>query len=515
MSEIKVYLKDWSFNAGVVGFMSIFGNTVEDIKGAGINVESNYITFDKSLLDGFGERYREHLIRYFLTDNLLDKQIKLLEDEESVKKLKKQDWEKSDFKVFYKIFENVNIKSLDELKSNGKSASEAIRKAKNDKYFENAQESDELLTSRFINYGGRNAVQIAGVNDIIQAINKCVEYLNTENSNPSKNSCSMCGNKDAQKKYMSSVNTMGGYGGSSISWFYKDIYICSVCEIVYRCMLSALSKAANSIYYFANINTSVKNLFECNMNLKTVEIGANALLSYIERIKKLAELDIERRNFNSFQFIKTEQNGLIGKPGYNLYQYHITQELMRFFSEYPPPSGSYAHDQGTWIYIYESWLEKALVGTLGWADAATLFNAGINKKTSVLLFYAVIYISAYRKITGGNMDVKKETNVIGWGGKCGSDLKIRLETGKAEGLAYALLGALKTENMNEFLNSYMRAMMSYDLPPTFPTELLEDKERFIQFGYAFLAGLLQGDRKNDDKKGTDNNSNATKEIANG
>jgi CRISPR-associated protein Cst1 len=275
-------------------------------------------------------------------------------------------------------------------------------------------------------------------------------------------------------------------------------------------MLPALSKAVNSVYYFANINTSVKTLFEHNMNLKTVEIGANALLSYIERIKKTAEFDIKSRKFNSFQFIKTSQNNLVSQQGgYNVSQYHITPELVRFLSKYPPPQGKYAHDEKKTIYIYETWLEKTLIGTLSWADAAALFNAGINKKTDVQLFYAVKYISEYYRIIGGSMDKekavteKKSVNMakiaICRGNEDGFALKnkmVRMKAGdKIKGVAYTLLGTLKTENINEFMNSYFREMMGYGLPLTFPTDLLKDNDNFIRFGYAFLAGILQGDKK--------------------
>ena len=293
MSEIKIYLKDWSFNAGVIGFMSVFGDTVKEIKKAtDMVVDGNSISFDSSLLDGFGERYRRYLIRYFLIDSkLLDKQIKLLESEEAVLKLKKTDWEKSDFKVLYKIFESIGISTLDDLKAKHKDAASAVRDAKDSNYFDSADESDELITSRFINYVGRNAVlpekgsSKAGIYRIINTINENVKHLQNETVSKNKNMCALCG-RDASKKYTTSVNVMGGKSRkSTLAWFDGDIFICPMCEIIYFCMLPALSKSANGIYYFVNKNTSVRNLFENNSELKSVASDANVLLNYIDRIK--------------------------------------------------------------------------------------------------------------------------------------------------------------------------------------------------------------------------------------
>jgi CRISPR-associated protein Cst1 len=521
---LNIYLRDWFFNAGIVGFLSIFGETLEEVKENGINIYQNYIEFDEKILKDFRTRFNKHLLKYFITDNLLDELINSLENEEKVKKFKSTDWDSANFKLLRKLFSSVGIGSLDDLKAKRVSAVEILRNAKKNKYFDTAAESYDLITSRFINFLGSNSVQVwvtdgdkkikkADHTVILNALDECTAKI----AYPDRNAhafCAMCGGVGAEYEYNSTASAMGGLGDSFRSWRQQDILICPKCRLVYACGFIALSKARNAVYYFADINTSVKKLFEYNMQLKHIEENAKSLAGYVEKLIELEKLDINRRDKSSFQFIRTDKNDMLGRPGYNLFQYHITPKQVEFLNKFNPPSGNYRYDEKKTIYLRADWLEKVMLLSLSYNDLAQLFQASVRKKiNNVFLSYAVRYVAAfYKHLRGADMSEKintekKEIDVVGWGIATGAKAKQYVEKAKPHGekaefenLAYSLLTSLKTENINEFLNIYMRFLMSYKLSPEFPVGILKDKDKFVQYGYAFLAGLLQGDRTDNDKK---------------
>jgi CRISPR-associated protein Cst1 len=505
---LRIYTRDWFFNAGIVGFLLIFGEALEDIYNE-IKVGPNYIEFDETILDGFKARFNKYLIKYFVTGSLLDELINSLGTEE-VKRLEENNWESANFKLLRKIFSEIGINSLDDLKKNRAQAAEKLKNARKERYFDAADETCELITSRYSKFLGSNSVQVwvkdaegnkiktSDYSVILNTIEECALKILSPNNENTAN-CAMCGSSGAEYEYISTVNVMGGIGDALRSWKQRSVFICPKCKLIYACAFVALTKSGNTVYYFANINTSVKKLFEYNAQLRSIEESARDLAGYLKKLIELEGLDAERRKKSSFQFIRAERNDIIGRPGYNLFQYHITPKQIAFLNKFKPPLGFYKFDEKKSVYLGSEWLEKAMLITLSYADLMHLFQAAIRKKTgNVSLSYAVRYVAEfYRYLAGGNMNGKQKiyTNkIVNCGIVTGKKAKQCGRQTEFESLAYSLLNSLKTENINEFLNIYMRFLMSNGLSPEFPVEILANKDKFVQYGYAFLAGLLQEDR---------------------
>lgn len=53
----RVYLSDWLFNAGIIGFLNIISNKKDIDEIENITIAENYIEFDRAILKGFSQKY--------------------------------------------------------------------------------------------------------------------------------------------------------------------------------------------------------------------------------------------------------------------------------------------------------------------------------------------------------------------------------------------------------------------------------------------------------------------------
>jgi len=73
---------------------------------------------------------------------------------------------------------------------------------------------------------------------------------------------------------------------------------------------------------------------------------------------------------------------------------------------------------------------------------------------------------------------------------------------KIKGIAYQLLNDLKIADKNAFMDKYLRLSMAYDNPIMLGSNNeLTNIDNFMQFGYAFINGLLSKIKDKNEKKG--------------
>lgn len=84
----------------------------------------------------------------------------------------------------------------------------------------------------------------------------------------------------------------------------------------------------------------------------------------------------------------------------------------------------------------------------------------------------------------------------------GKDLAQRIETeNKIKGIAYQLLNDLKIGDRYAFIDKYTRLSMAYGIPIKLGSnEELVDIDSFMQFGYAFINGLLSNFGQNNQQE---------------
>ena len=92
MLENKIYLRDWYFNAGIIGFLTIAANgrRLENISS--LSIGENFIEFDSDIFEGFEEKFIKHaFLKFFNTQAYLWRLQKVYEDMSDKKtKIKQQ-----------------------------------------------------------------------------------------------------------------------------------------------------------------------------------------------------------------------------------------------------------------------------------------------------------------------------------------------------------------------------------------------------------------------------------------
>lgn len=124
--KIRLYLKDWFYNAGLVGFTRILNNSEDNF----IQVKENYIEFDSEQLRNFSEYYFKYFFdRYNVAERIknqtksafeyLEQNIENKEEKEKIKSNKKyiKDAVKKQLDKIKKIDENIynEIKQANDL----------------------------------------------------------------------------------------------------------------------------------------------------------------------------------------------------------------------------------------------------------------------------------------------------------------------------------------------------------------------------------------------------------------
>ncbi|WP_256201453.1 hypothetical protein [Thermoanaerobacter thermocopriae] len=76
----RVYLGDWAYNAGIIGFIDIMLDGKDITSQNIITIGPNYIEFDRNSLQGFSDKFfKKAYQRYPRTDELIDLGNKLLQ----------------------------------------------------------------------------------------------------------------------------------------------------------------------------------------------------------------------------------------------------------------------------------------------------------------------------------------------------------------------------------------------------------------------------------------------------
>jgi CRISPR-associated protein Cst1 len=110
----------------------------------------------------------------------------------------------------------------------------------------------------------------------------------------------------------------------------------------------------------------------------------------------------------------------------------------------------------------------------------------------------MIYILKYIKYIKGGFSMDDFSKIVNKGYYNGVELANKIESeNKIKGIAYQLLNDLKIGDRYAFIDKYTRLSIAYGLPIKLGSnEELLDIDNFMQFGYAFINGLLSNFGKN-------------------
>jgi CRISPR-associated protein Cst1 len=250
----KVYMRDWYYNAGIVGFLITVcdGRPLEDIENEGlVTIGENYVEIDDlSLLDGFYEKFKKHaFLSLFSIDYFISKisgTIKKLEDESKKKKPKiktiiKDNLKKTEMENFFKLMD-YEYDDSDEEK-----VKESLEKILNDVRSFNRDNIYNKIKSRS---GGDDYIE-----DVLSRKTKGIlSYQNIESYIKSiqdekektkklskKDICISCHNveKKAGHDFSNAVSNVIGFNTDNTNWIwgYKpaNLKLCNICILIYSC----------------------------------------------------------------------------------------------------------------------------------------------------------------------------------------------------------------------------------------------------------------------------------------
>jgi CRISPR-associated protein Cst1 len=557
--KIKLYMEDWLYNSGLVGFYNILKHAEDEVE-----INENYIEFKFEHLIRFEEKYFK-----FFTDKY--KEIfslnKILSFEGFIDKHKENNFENFDEDSLEYMNKYISDVVKKQIKSNSyKSAYELIDSPvdvleleKNLKTInlKKKQEISEILPEikdRFtilkevIEYmkleqskkyvGAKNAMYTIiknGWNGVCflnpqtkekdmyidykkYFIDPTLEYLSIDKSK-FKYSCFSCSR--SMKDFANDLSFLNSIGfdvsrKSSHVWnFQNDIAVCPICKLIYSCIPAGITYLYDKGIY-VNDNSSMKNAIDINNKIYMGVYGkddTSRKLTYrglVESINKenndkikyeLADMQLVRYENEKYKFNILSKNSLrVIKES----EEDLNKLLNCGFKEI-----------NTYFNVYELVIDRLLNSQNMFTLVQKMLHYKLSQpKDSYYNSFHVIRILRINTRFLKGVGCMKETDkdIVKLGNASGYYLRERYKSKKSvdklDGIAYRLLNSLKTDNRDSFMDTLLNSYLYIKSPVSeVILDVLRSDEDFKTIGYAFVAGLIEGkeENNNDNENGGKDN----------
>ncbi len=525
--EYKIYLRDWYFNAGIIGFLTIAadGRGLDSIPS--LMVGENYIEFDNRIFDGFEEKFIKHaFLKFFSIQSYIQRLQNFQKDltgkktkikpEQIAKKI--EEIEKSPYKDFLKLL-NISIskyQSVEDFIINLENAINSIKGLSKKQIFEQLNSSNQGKES-LNNFIGWKFKGVCSHDSISVYINK-VNSANRPKKLKNNDLCPSCQERkvDSKIELNNAVSNIIGFNKDNSNWIWgfkaSKLKICPLCAIIYNCAFSSFAYVLKKVdgnylnyFYFPNENTKVKSLFETvtAFNLMLDNIGDNANLLYA-MVKQTVEHIAAKQSKSiaeNINFIEIADNPILAgqsSKGYNIYNYNISPEIAEFldlqFKADSIPKGYYVI-KDTYYNIDEELLKLAIQRQIDYSVLHKYFVYSLAPDTKYNLSKVASFVIKYIQfMRGENMEKDKSQTIVKKGFKSGINLRNELlkkdKENQINGLVYSFLNDLKIVDREKFLDKYIRVIMSNNQTNLFGMDEMLDNDYFLQFGYSFINGLM-------------------------
>jgi len=413
----RVYLGDWLYNAGIIGFLKINKDLweIKDKKLISKNEEilkfgDNYIEFNKKIFEGFSKRFFDYAFnQYGRYENLLKlfkkyiEDLKNLEDEKNYEYLRKKYFKNKEIKK-EKINVELPLEIMEKFKNKLQSFSLLKKKlgkipSKNDvkknkdlliESLENAVnimereknefwESDVQIYLRKI-YGQKSFLNKSINKNRFRKFYKDFEevLINGKIKKEKIYKCVNCNERLAKKKtiFDTGISKFYGLNPDSINfvWNFKPkLYLCEICEIVYFSYfagLTPINKDGKTVFYFVNSDTSIENLLRENLLLEQVLEKNPSDSRFIEFFTELVLIaETERAKFTLQNTVVIELD-LNNETMPKVYSFNISREKAEFLKEneekFKGLSRTFYQIKKDRIYILPQIIEKVLDNSLNY-----------------------------------------------------------------------------------------------------------------------------------------------------
>ncbi|WP_036728271.1 type I-B CRISPR-associated protein Cas8b1/Cst1 [Peptoniphilus mikwangii] len=286
---------------------------------------------------------------------------------------------------------------------------------------------------------------------------------------------------------------------SSHVWFFQnDIAICEFCKLVYACM------PAGFVYgfdkgIFINSNANIDALISVNSKLKadmdnSVKNKDKNITyrSIVEAIIDRKELGIQYE-LSDVQVVWYENE----KYRFNILHESILRIIYTSKEEFRLIKKATFKENKVYIYLYEETLKRIFNNQNLFLWINKLIHYYITNKSNC--YYNISHVERILKINfeylkGVGLMENIEKDIIEkmrtYGYYIGKEYFKDGSDKKIVGLSHQMLNALKTNNVNTFMDLLIRAYMyvKKEIPKDFINSL-KTEEEFKTNGYAFVMGL--------------------------
>lgn len=277
----RVYMWDWFFNAGIIGFLQIVsdGKDIENITG--IDIGENYIEFEDDILNNFYEIFTKlAFLKMFKKEayvaGRLNKVIKELTEKNKIDIAKKiNDIEKSPYLNFQKLLgrDLSSCQNMDELRISIQDAVEFINgKTSTAIYYDlKQQDTENKSIDAFLKARLKGVCAYDNIPKYIDTIRK----LELKSKIKKNDICPSCQTYKKSFEFSNAVSNILGFNTDNSNWIwaFKDSNskICPVCALIYTCAFLSFAFVLKqgqekgtylNCFYFLNQNNNVKGLFD-------------------------------------------------------------------------------------------------------------------------------------------------------------------------------------------------------------------------------------------------------------
>ncbi|MBX0311506.1 MAG: type I-B CRISPR-associated protein Cas8b1/Cst1, partial [Sulfurihydrogenibium sp.] len=344
----KIYLGDWLYNAGIVGFLRI-NSHLWDVKDKKLiskdenllKIGDNYIEIDRKIFDGFTDRFFNYTFNLY---GRYDRKLKKFKDKHKDKQ-DKEELIESNVREFLENF--YGQKSFLNI---------SVKKDRKKKFYEDFEKP-----------------------------------LKTDNNQKDKKlTCVICGERPAKKdtNYDTGFSPIFGLNKDAVNFawnFNTKLPSCDICEIIYFCYFAGLTEL-NGKYYFVNLDDSVESLMLAN-DLFKEELEKSPenpfidfFTEYLLRIKK-SQAKYTLANIN---FLETELKETLPK----VFSFNIDYNTAEFIEENHENLKSLSKSffilpDKTRVYILTEFLNLILKKDLNYGLLYKIFKSATQDKAYV------------------------------------------------------------------------------------------------------------------------------------
>ena len=543
--KIKIYMEDWLYNSGLVGFYNILKYAEDEVI-----IDDNYMEFEIGQLRDFEKKYFNYFIDKYEKILSINKITSFEEfishyeennfeefDEKSlsilnnyISDIAKKQTKSNSYKSAYELINSpvdilslekrlkkVNLKKKQDIKDVLPEIKDTFHLIKQIIQYMKQEEANKYIGAKNAMYtiikNGWNGVCFLNpqtkekdmyIDYRKYFVEPVIEYSNMDKSK-FKYSCFSCDRE--MKDFQNDLSFLNSTGfdvsrKSSHVWdFQNDVAVCPICKLVYSCVPAGISYLYDKGIY-VNDNSSMQNAIDINKKIYIEIFNQNKddrKLTYkalVESINKEYN-DKVKYELADIQLVRYEDE----RYKFNILSRKSLQIIRDSKDDLNKLINCGFKEINTYFNIYELVIDRLLNNQ----NMFTLIQKMLHYKLSQprTSYYNTSHILRILRINTrflkevGHMKRLDNKDIVKLGNVSGYYLRERYRgkgaVDKLGGISYRLLNSLKTNNTDSFMDTLLNCYLYVKAPvPEVFLDALRSDEDFKTIGYAFVAGLIEG-----------------------